>query len=431
MGIQLDGEQKKKLLRLTCILISTPILTLGVWATIIELFVSHGSMLGMILIIVGALVIYGGSLAIAKFVTDSIQHFFANVSDIAEGSDLLDGVEVPKQLDNNRVNEIMQSVNEMAVSYAKVLSSIKKATGELDEVSTNFNGLFTELTTAEEGVSSNVNSISTNIISQAEKMQRIHEEISDISDEIDHISNNVETLTASAGNMQECNRSVETYIEELIDLNNENSISIEKVREQTELTNKSAMNIRTATEIIASISNQTNLLALNASIEAARAGEAGRGFAVVAEEIRKLADQSRESTEQINESVNDLISNAQFSVEVTQKVTTAFAEQTEKIRSTSELFGSLRTEVIQVADSIQGIETEVTSLNRNKDSMLQEVNDMAEFSSQNENSAHETLENVQSFERIISDCHVATDRIVSVSEELVHNINKVADRTMN
>ena len=78
-----------------------------------------------------------------------------------------------------------------------------------------------------------------------------------------------------------------------------------------------------------------------------------------------------------------------------------------------------------MADSIQGIETEVTSLNRNKDSMLQEVNDMAEFSSQNENSAHETLENVQSFERIISDW------IVSVSEELVHNINKVADRTMN
>ena len=144
------------------------------------------------------------------------------------------------------------------------------------------------------------------------------------------------------------------------------------------------MNIRTATEIIASISSQTNLLALNASIEAARAGEAGKGFAVVAEEIRKLADQSRASTEQINKSVNELIDNAQFSVEVTQKVTAAFAEQTEKIHYTSSLFDSLRSEVIKVAGAIDGIESDVTSLNSNKDSILYEAAEVADFSNQNQ-----------------------------------------------
>lgn len=327
---------------------------------------------------------------------------------------------------NNKVGEIMQTVNEIAVSYAKVISSIENATAELGEVTESFNSLFNEMTTSEEDMSNNVNAISENIISQADRMQMITAELDSVSNEIEHISSNIENLTTSADKMQDCNKSVETYITELIKLNCENSESIEKVREQTELTNKSAMNIRTATEIIASISNQTNLLALNASIEAARAGEAGKGFAVVAEEIRKLADQSKESTEQINESVNDLIDNAQFSVEITQKVTSAFAEQTEKINFTSSLFDSLRTEVNQVAGAINDIESEVRNLNDNKTSILTKVQDVAAFSNENEESAKTTLENVYHFEKIISECRDATDHVTSVSNHLIQNIHKLS-----
>lgn len=421
----MDQEQKKKLLTALALIISLPVLAVGVWAALITILVSKSGMLSIILTCVGAFIGYATSLIVAKLAADVVYKFLSNVSNIADGTVSLDDLTVPISQNNGKVNEIMQTVNEIAVSYAKVISSIEHATAELGEVTENFNSLFLEMTTAEEDMSSNVNAISENIISQADRMQMITSELDSVSQEIEHISSNVENLTASADNMQECNQSVETYISELIKLNRENSESIEKVREQTELTNKSAMNIRTATEIIASISNQTNLLALNASIEAARAGEAGKGFAVVAEEIRKLADQSKESTEQINESVNELIDNAQFSVEITQKVTTSFAEQTEKINFTSNLFQSLRTEVRQVAAAISEIESKIHILNDNKTSILSKVQDVSDFSNENEESAKTTLENVYHFEQIISQCRDATDHVTSVSNALIHNIRKL------
>lgn len=424
-NMQMDQEQKKKLLTALAIIISLPVLVVGIWAALITILVSKGSMLGMILIIVGACIGYVASLVVAKLAADVVHKFLSNVSNIADGTVTIEDLSVPMG-QNNKVGEIMQTVNEIAVSYAKVISSIENATAELGEVTESFNSLFNEMTTSEEDMSNNVNAISENIISQADRMQMITAELDSVSNEIEHISSNIENLTTSADKMQDCNKSVETYITELIKLNCENSESIEKVREQTELTNKSAMNIRTATEIIASISNQTNLLALNASIEAARAGEAGKGFAVVAEEIRKLADQSKESTEQINESVNDLIDNAQFSVEITQKVTSAFAEQTEKINFTSSLFDSLRTEVNQVAGAINDIESEVRNLNDNKISILTKVQDVAAFSNENEESAKTTLENVYHFEKIISECRDATDHVTSVSNHLIQNIHKLS-----
>nr|WP_242048038.1 methyl-accepting chemotaxis protein [Desertifilum sp. FACHB-866] len=82
--------------------------------------------------------------------------------------------------------------------------------------------------------------------------------------------------------------------------------TVEAIAQHSQSLNLSAEQIGTITTLVFELANQTNMLALNAAVEAVRAGEKGKGFAVVAAEIRKLADQSRQSASRIDRLVGDI-----------------------------------------------------------------------------------------------------------------------------
>ena len=323
---------------------------------------------------------------------------------------------------------MMRSVHDSISSFATVISGIKTATEELKSVSDDFNNIFHDMEDSLKITQDSTHTIADNTVTQAAQTADMKEKIDAIGDLIAMISENVDALNASADKMQECNESAENIMGELIDISKKNGEAIENVREQSKLTNDSAQQIQTVTDIIADISNQTNLLALNASIEAARAGEHGRVFAVVAEQIRTLADQSRESTERINQLVADLMDKANVSVEITEKVSEAVSLQNEKIDQTKEIFTILNGEIGQVGSAIEGISSEVEELKNHSDNIETETVSLKEFAAQNAESAQITIEHMNELDSTVSKCNAATERVVGVSDKLIGYVHETEDR---
>ena len=141
---------------------------------------------------------------------------------------------------------------------------------------------------------------------------------------------------------------------------------MESLREKTEIIGKKihylsdqTNTIGEITNLVSDFSDQTNLLALNAAVVAARAGEHGKGFAVVAGEIRKLADQSKGSTEKIHLVVEDIQKNTKASVLVTEEESRKVEEGTQLVRKVAEMFHKVDASVGSTSDSVRQISLNV------------------------------------------------------------------------
>lgn len=326
---------------------------------------------------------------------------------------------------NDELGEIVSNIQNTFGGLTSTISAIRRATGELEQVSEEFVKMFSSMQEVVNNTNSAVDTIAGNTTVQVDKVEDIKVKTDSISKAVDNIHKNIEGLKESADTVTECNDKAADIMKELIYISEESGHAMEEVGKETQRTNESAQEIRKVTEIIAGISNQTNLLALNASIEAARAGENGRGFAVVAEQIRELADQSRESTEHINKIVNDLIENSNISVETARKVTDAFEKQDAKIKDTEAIFGTLNSEINRVGDAIGGISAEVDELEKHKNNIESGVDNLTEFAEQNAESGKITRDNMKNLENVMTNCKSSTDRIVSVSNELVKEIKNI------
>ncbi len=239
---------------------------------------------------------------------DDVQHV---LQDVADG-DLRADIKVKSE---DEIGQMLMSVSAMVARLRDMISEVTSSTTTM----TNSSGHLMNIT---EVTREGVNKQQLQIEQVATAMNEMTATVQEVAR---HAQRAAESATEADGEAGQGSRVVNETIQSITELASE----VENAAEVIKKVESDSVQIGGVLDVIKSIAEQTNLLALNAAIEAARAGEQGRGFAVVADEVRTLASRTQESTQEIQQMIEQLQSGAQQAV-------TAMSNSQSKAHSTVE-----------------------------------------------------------------------------------------------
>lgn len=260
-------------------------------------------------------------------------------------------------------------------------------------------------------------------LKDTEKNAKIIQDISTVIQGIASSSNNASHVSKeSYEKADKGNNFVEKIMEQMIAINK----SVENSQSSIIQLHKQSEEITKIIEVITNISNQTNLLALNAAIEAARAGEHGKGFAVVANEVRKLAEQSSESAQQIGELIQEILKNTSYSVGSMKEVDVNVRSGLEVVKETRGIFNQIYQSTKLADVKIQEISTSTEALHSGFKQVTESVEEVESIANESVTNTHyvalATGEQLKSMDRITE----AAKRLKEFAQEL-ENVTKVME----
>lgn len=344
-------------------------------------------------IIVSVIIVIAIGIGIVLFisgsVTGAIKRSIEYVQELAQGN-LSVYVDDKYFQRKDEIGDLSQAIISLRTSFLTMVTRIKENAAELTFQSGNLENMAKNTSSTLQQVESSVNVITERATQQAQDVSTASENVEVLGEVITTTAEQVDKLNNNADIMRSSSEKAEQTIKSLMGINNQVQQAVDTITRQTSNTDASVHQIRQATEIISSIAEETNLLSLNASIEAARAGEAGKGFAVVAEQIQKLAVQSNEASNAIEEIIRKLIEDSSETVTTMTEVQGIIHQQNESMSVTQETVKEVIGGIANSLSSIEVIAASTEDLKNVRSSIKEIVKGLEEMAEENAASTQET-----------------------------------------
>ena len=320
---------------------------------------------------------------------------------------------------NNQTSTVSTATEEFSAGMTQSAESLSTANTHISAVASSIEQINSTIST----VAAAAEETSTRVEQSSALVDSIQGSIIKASDSVKLVS---DTFNSVAESVDEINKSILLVSEHSVGAKNKMSDADEKAKNTNSIIRRledASKQIGKIVSVISDIADQTNMLALNAAIEAAGAGEAGKGFMVVANEVKELAKQTAEATDEIAAQIENMQKNVPEAVGAVSEITAIINGMTEYISSFAQEMG-------QQEKRSNLITEESAAAARKMNEIAIEINNISENAQSVTKTVVESTKGVNEIAKSTAELVVGTQEIAMNSERASNNMNEI-NRTAN